>query len=356
MGNPKGSRKARVAVIGLGMGKYHVRNYQKYERSHVVAICDLDRTLLKDVAEEYNVPKMYTDIDEMLDASLDLDGVSIALPNYLHAPVTIKALGVGINVLSEKPMAMNAKQAEEMVSAARKNQRKLMVNLSYRFIGHCMALKELIEKGTIGDTYFCKSIWHRRRGGIPKPGSWFGIKSLSGGGPLIDLGVHRLDLALWFMGYPRATSVSASTYEHVGRRLASEAGVEFDVEDLAAAFIRLENGATLILETSWDGYSEKKEDMVTQIYGTKGGVIQRNVGEGYDFEAKMFTEEDGILIESRILEAGRKRSKNAMEHFADCILDDEEPIATGEQSLKCMRVIDVIYLSAKEGREVQLSL
>ena len=350
-----GNKKARMGVIGLGMGKYHIRNYQKYERSHVVAVCDIDKTLLKDVAEEYNIPSTYTDIDQMLDASLDLDGVSIALPNYLHAPVTIKALDKGINVLCEKPMAMNAKEAEEMVSAARRKKKKLMVNFVYRFIDHCVALKELIEKGTIGDIYYCKSIWHRRRGGIPKPGSWFGIKSLSGGGPLIDIGVHRLDLALWLMGYPRAISVSASTYEHIGRRLASDTGAEFDVEDLASAFIRLENGATLIVETSWDGYSEKKEDMVTQIYGTKGGVIQRNVGEGYDFEARMFTEEDGILMESRILEAGKKRSKNPMEHFVDCILDDTEPIATGEQGLECMRIIDAIYLSAKEGREIQLS-
>ena len=173
---------------------------------------------------------------------------------------------------------------------------------------------------------------------------------------MIDLGVHRLDLALWFMGYPRAVSVSASTYEHLGCKLASEAGLEFDVEDLAAAFIRLQNGATLILETSWDGYSEKKEDMVTQIYGTKGGVIQRNVGEGYDFEAKMFTEENGILMESRTLGVGKKRSKNSMEHFVDCILDDQEPIATGEQGFECMRIIDAIYLSAEKGREVQLSL
>ena len=196
------SKKARMGVIGLGMGKYHVRNYQRYERSHVVALCDKNKALLKDVAEEFSIPNVYTDIDEMLDAHLDLDGVSVALPNHLHAPVTIKVLDKGINVLCEKPMAMNAKEAEEMLSAARKNKKKLMINFSYRFIDHCVALKELIEKGTIGEIYFCKSIWHRRRGGVPKPGSWFGIKSRSGGGPLIDLGVHRLDLALWFMGYP----------------------------------------------------------------------------------------------------------------------------------------------------------
>ena len=112
------SKKARMGVIGLGMGKYHVRNYQRYERSHVVALCDKNKALLKDVAEEFSIPNVYTDIDEMLDAHLDLDGVSVALPNHLHAPVTIKVLDKGINVLCEKPMAMNAKEAEEMLSAA----------------------------------------------------------------------------------------------------------------------------------------------------------------------------------------------------------------------------------------------
>jgi predicted dehydrogenase len=348
------NKMARMGVIGLGMGKYHLQGYQAYERSKVVAVCDLNEVLLRKVAEENNVPNTFTNIDEMLDASLNLDGISVALPNFLHAPVSIKGLNKGINVLCEKPMAMNAQEAEEMLKAARKNSKKLMINFSYRFIDHCQALKELMEKGTIGEIYYCRSAWHRRRGGIPKFGGWFGIKSLSGGGPLIDLGVHRLDLALWLMGYPRAVSVSASTYSYIGQRLASEAGAKFDVEDLAAVFIRLENGATLILESSWDGYSEKREDMVTQIFGTKGGIIQRNVAKGYSFEAKIFTEENGILRESRIL--GRKeRTKNAMEHFVDCVLDDKEPMATGEQGLECMKILDAIYQSAEKGKEIILT-
>jgi len=348
-----GKGKARMGVIGLGMGKNHVKNYQKYERCKVVALCDSNRALLKSVAQECNVSRAYTSIDKMLNAPLNLDGVSIALPNYLHAPVTIQALNKGINVLCKKPMAMNAQEAQEMVSAAKKNKRKLTINFGYRFTDLCTALKEIISKGTLGDIYYCRSIWHRRRGGIPKMGSWFGIKSTSGGGPMIDLGVHRLDLALWFMGYPQAKTVSAGTYAYIGRRLAAETGTKFDVEDLAVAFIRLENGASMILETSWEGYSEKKEDMVTQLYGTKGGVIQRNIAEGYSFEAKMFTEEDGVLKESIIL--GAKRTKNAMEHFVDCILDDLEPITPGEQGVECMKILDAIYLSAEKGGEIALT-
>jgi predicted dehydrogenase len=347
------TKKARIGIIGLGMGKYHLRNYQAYERCEVVAMCDNNEALLRSISKEFNVPHVYSSIDEMLDAPLNLDGVSVALPNYLHAPVTIKALKKGLHVLCEKPMAMNAQEAEAMLAEARKDKRKLMINFSYRFIDHCMALKELIGKGTIGDVYYCRSVWHRRRGGIPKFGGWFGIKNLSGGGPLIDLGVHRLDLALWLMNYPHAVFVSASTYGLIGEKLASESKAKFDVEDLAAAFIRLQNGATMILETSWDGYSEKREDMDTQILGTKGGVIQRNIGESYNFEAKVFTEEDGILRDSLIL--GRKeKTKNAMENFVDCILDDKEPIATGEQGLECMRILDAIYLSAKKGKEITL--
>ncbi len=348
-------KKARIGVIGLGMGRTHLRSYRDYTRSEVIAICDKDKTLLKSIANEYKVPHVYTDINEMLDAPLDLDGVSVALPNYLHASTAIKVLSQGINVLCEKPMAMNAEEASRMVAAAKKNGKRLMINFNQRFTDHSMYLKRMVEKGTIGDIYYCRTAWHRRRGGIPRFGGWFGIKEMSGGGPLIDIGVHRLDLALWFIGYPHAVSVSSSTYSCLGHRLAEEAGVKFDVEDLAAAFIRLENGATLVLETSWDGYSEKREDMVTHLFGTKGGIIQRNIGETYNFEAKVFTEDEGMLKETVLLGSVGRATKNSMMHFVDCILDDEEPIATGEQGLEIMKIIDAIYLSAKQGREIQLS-
>jgi len=346
--------KARMGVIGLGIGRNHLKSYQEYSRSEVVAICDKNKDLLSRLSKEYNVPNTFTDIDEMLDASLDLDGISIALPNYLHAPVTIKALNRGLHVLCEKPMAMNAKEAKGMVSAAKRNKKKLMINFNNRFIDHNQALKKFIDNGGIGKIYYCRTVWHRRRG-IPKLGSWFGIKALSGGGPLIDLGVHRLDLAMWFMKYPQVKSVSASTYGHLGRKIASERGVKFDVEDLAAAFLRLENDATLILETSWDSYSEKKEDMMTQILGTRGGIIQRNVSEGYEFEAKIFSEIAGAQTSCTILKDGTGITKDSMKHFVDCILDDKVPLATGEEGLENMRIIDAIQLSAQKNREIRLT-
>ena len=153
------TKKARIGIIGLGMGKYHLRNYQAYERCEVVAICDNNESLLRSISKEFNVPHVYSSIDEMLDAPLNLNGVSVALPNYLHAPVTMKALKKGLHVLCEKPMAMNAQEAESMLVEARKDKKKLMINFSYRFIDHCMALKELIGKGIIGDVYYCR--WPR---------------------------------------------------------------------------------------------------------------------------------------------------------------------------------------------------
>jgi predicted dehydrogenase len=248
-------------------------------------------------------------------------------------------------------MALNAREAYQMVQAAKKAKKKLMINFSFRFADHCIDLKNIIDRGDIGRIYYCRSIWHRLKG-IPAPGSWFSKKSLSGGGPLIDIGVHRLDLALWLMGYPKAKTISASTFNHIGRKFGKKTGLEFTVEDLALAFIRLENDATLILETSWDAYSQRREDMITQIYGTKGGIVQRNV-EGYKFEARIVTEEGGILRESLILD-GYKKNTNSMQHFVDCILDNKEPISSGEQGYENMRIIDGIYMSAKKGKEIKI--
>jgi predicted dehydrogenase len=345
-------KKINLGVIGLGVGVGHLRSYQEYSSSKVVAICDKNKDLLKKVSKEYKVSSTFTDIDEMLDASLNLDAVSIALPNYLHAPVTIKALNHGLHVLCEKPMAMNAKEAEDMVSAAKKNKKKLMIDFSYRFIDHNIALKKFIDNDGIGEIYYCYTACHRRCG-IPNIGSWFGIKAFSGGGSLIDLGVHRLDLAMWFMNYPKVISVLARTFDFLGKRIASEKRVKFDVEDLAVAFLILENNIILMLEASWDGYFEKKENMVTQILGTKGGIIQKNVNEGYEFEAKICSEIAGCQINSTIFDA-KNVTKDAMKYFVDSIVYDKDPIVTAEEGLENMRIIDAIYKSAENNTQINI--
>jgi predicted dehydrogenase len=344
----KQKMQTRIGVIGLGMGRHHAKAYQENPQAVLVTICDQNQELLTEYQAIYPLAKAYTDYKEML-AVGGLDAVSVAVPNFLHATIVIAALQAGVHVLCEKPMALNAAEAEEMLKASKTTGRKLMIHFNYRFSPQSQFLKRYVNEGHLGQIYYAKTHWLRAFG-IPKLGGWFGIKELSGGGPLIDLGVHRLDLAMWLMGYPHAVSVSAYTTSLLGARIARDAGVKYNCEDLATALIRLDNGAAINLEVSFAGGTDKAEDMVTGIYGTNGAVIQRNRGEGYDFEGITLQNVAGTL--SQISPKFLTRCPSAIDHFVDCVVNDHEPEASAENGLEMMRIIDAIYHSAAEGHEV----
>jgi predicted dehydrogenase len=348
--------RVNVAVIGLGMGRHHLKDYHANPRSRAVAICDVDTSRLAQFAAECRIPQenCFTDYRRLLAAArrLELDAASVALPNALHAPVSIAALNAGLHVLCEKPMAMNVRQAQAMLHAARRNRRRLMINFSYRFMPQTQSLKSYIAGGAIGEVYYGRTAWYRRRG-LPGLGGWFGQKALSGGGPIIDLGVHRIDMAMWLMGSPKPAAVSASTYNVIGARVAREQGKAFDVEDIGGAFIRFEGGATLIAEASWAGFTQKREEMITQLLGTKGGILQSNVNETYEFDARIFTEHDGALWESK-LQQGLATCPTAYQEFVNAILEGRESIAPGEHGLAVQQILDAIYKSAATGREVRI--
>jgi predicted dehydrogenase len=353
----KRSKKLKVAVIGLGMGRGHLKSYREYGRSEPVAICDVNTDRLGEQGESAGISPdgRYTDYKKLFrDAKeLGLGAVSVALPNALHAPVTVAACKAGLHVLCEKPMATTARDARRMIRAARDARKKLMINFSFRFTDQSQALKRLVDSGAVGEIYYGRTVWHRRRG-LPGFGGWFGQKELSGGGPIIDLGVHRLDLALWLMGTPQPVTVSASTYGAIGPALAKKQRKTFDVEDLGAAFVRFDNGATLILEASWAGFSEKKEDMVTQLWGRDGGIIQRNLEQGYTFEALAYSERDGALWESR-LQQPLEKAPSAYRAFVDAVLDGTPLPAPAEHGLQVQLILDAVYKSASQGREVKIS-
>ena len=343
--------RIRVGVIGLGMGRHHVSSFQNHPNAEVVAISDLDTDRLQEIGDKNGVEKRYTSSEEMLSQET-LDVVSIATPNKLHKPLTIAALEAGCHVLCEKPMAMNAGEAREMLAAAEKAGKRIMINFSYRFSEQSQALKDRVDAGELGDVYFARTIWHRRRG-LPRFGGWFGKKALSGGGPLIDLGVHRLDLALWLMGYPKPVWVMGSAYNPIATRLAQEQSVEYDVEDLAVAMIKFSNGATLELEASWAAHIQEREMMETRLFGTQGGLVQRNLNETYEFEAEMYMDRDGAQYDMK-LHAPRRSSQNAMSHFVDAIIHDTPHTATGQEGLLVMQILDAIYESASKGEPVRI--
>lgn len=345
------AKDLKFGVIGLGMGRHHLKCLVEHPGVTVPAICDVNAATLAAFQKEYQIKTGYADAEKMI-AQEKLDGVVIATPNKFHAPLTIAAFEKNMHVLCEKPLAMNTGEALQMLAASKMAGKKFMINLSYRFTPAAHALKRQIEVGKLGEIYFARTVWHRRRG-IPGFGGWFSTKALSGGGPLIDLGVHRIDLALWLMGAPKIKSVSASNFNFLGTALAQNAGKVYDVEDLAVAFLRMENGAVMNVEISWAINRQEKEYMQTRIYGTLGGAVHENIGESYDFRAKVFTEEGGFFV-SKEFDDGPKVIENPVDHFVNCILNDTTPLATGEDGVRMMQILDGIYKSAELQQEIRI--
>ena len=341
--------KVRVGVIGLGMGRAHLAGYQSCPDCKIVAICDMDKGRLASAGDEFEVEERFTRIEEML-AMKDLEAVSVALPNYLHCPITVQALRAGKHVLCEKPMAMTVEEAETMVKTAGDLGKKLMIHFNYRFTPPAQALKRYVDGGDLGEIYFVRTGWHRRRG-VPGMGSWFTNVKLSGGGPLIDLGVHRLDLALWLMGNPEPVEVFGQTFARFGPQMAEQQGLEYTVEDLACGLVKLANGAAIAVEVSWAGNSEKAEDMYTVLWGDRGGAEQRNVGEGYEPGLKLYRERFGVTED-----VTPKRFPSAPEgpqaHFVHCIQNDTEPMASGRHGLQIQKILNGLYESARVGHSV----
>ena len=346
-------KKLKVGVIGLGMGGAHINGFRTHPDVEVVAVADSDPTRLEQRGKkEFNIPNCYLSAEEMLKKE-KLDVVSVVTPNKFHRPLTIAALEAGAHVLCEKPMAMNAKEARDMNAAAKKAKKRLMINFSFRFSPQSYAMKREVESGILGEIYFARTVWHRRRG-LPGFGGWFGQKALSGGGPLIDLGVHRLDLALWLMGYPKPAWAISGTYNPIATRLAKEQNKKYDVEDFAAAMIKFQNGAILELEASWAANIKEREHMETRLLGKKGGLLQRNLNEGYEFDAEFFIESNGCQYDMK-LHPPVPAAHCSMYHFADSILNNKPNIATGEEGLVVMEILDAIYKSAKEGKPVKFT-
>ena len=344
-------KKLRAGVIGLGMGMAHVAGYRGHPDVEVISIADTDKDRLSTRGRELQIASQYTDPLEMLRKE-KLDVVSVATPNKFHLPLTIAALKAGCHVLCEKPMAMNAAEGRRMVAMADRVNRRLMINFSYRFNDQSYAMKKAVESGMLGEVYYARTVWNRRRG-LPGFGRWFGQKALSGGGPLIDLGVHRLDLALWLMNYPKPLWVMGGTYNPIATRLAREQNKEYDVEDFAAAMVRFDNGAMLALEASWAANIKAPEEMETRLLGTKAGLVQKNVNEGYQWEAEIYLEQDGCQFDMK-LHPPVPQAKGAMVHFADSILANTPHIATGEEGLMVMQILDAIYASADRRAPVRI--
>ncbi|CAM4330060.1 Gfo/Idh/MocA family oxidoreductase [Paenibacillus alkaliterrae] len=352
-------KRLKLGIIGAGgIFKYvHGPAWEAHKEVEFTAVCDVNRERAEEAAKQFNIPHVYTDYQQLLKHE-EIDIVDICTPNLYHSPYSVAALEAGKHVLCEKPDAVNVEEAVKMAAAAEKTGKTLIVMRNNRFSAAAQYMKQYIEQGHMGDIYTGRCGWLRRRG-IPGKGGWFTTKELSGGGPLIDLGVHFIDLSVWLMGNPRPVSVVGATYtkfagSDISDSVHSQFGEKmndgtFDVEDLATGFIRFENGATLQLEFSWASNIEE-EVTFYELRGTKAGATFKNG------KLKLITEVEGKLwnVDPEISNHHIGDHTGNIHHFIDVVQGREQPIFRPEHGVDMIKILSAIYESARTGHEVRL--
>ncbi len=351
-------KKLKVGIIGAGnISKYHIDAYRKNPDVELYALCDINESRLKMMGEKYGVSRLFTDKDEMLKLD-ELDAVSVCTWNSEHAPATIAALNAGKHVLCEKPMATNVEDAIKMKEAAEKNGKLLMIGFVRRFGNDCDIVRDFNSVDYLGDIYYAKATYLRRNG---NPGGWFGDMSRSGGGPMIDLGVHVIDFTRFVMGNPKPVSVYAATFKKLFDRSNLKTSKEYlsagkgekdicDVEDLATAMVRYDNGSVLSIEASFS-LNIKNDQGKIEFFGTKGGAK-------LEPELELYTEVNGYMADVNLAAKTALEFnglfENEINHFTDCILNGTECISPAKDGIEIMEILMAIYESAKTGHEVIL--
>ncbi|MCZ6634757.1 MAG: Gfo/Idh/MocA family oxidoreductase [bacterium] len=349
--------KLKVGVIGVGgIARTHIPGWKASEHAEIVAGSDINEDVLNAWGKEHDITQLATDPEDLFN-NPDIDIIDVCTPNNYHAPLTIAALEAGKHVICEKPLAPHPDLVKDMIAARNNSGKMLMTAQHFRFSGKSKAMKAELDTGALGDIYHARS-WMLRRAAAPTtPG--FIQKQHSGGGPCIDIGVHILDLTLWFMGNPRPVTVTGvaraelahqkGAFSTWGGPIPSEI---FDVEDFASAFIRFENGAILILEVSWLlHHNIRGEDMQMWLYGTKGGghwphceIYQTNYDTQQHYNRTLQNTNDRL----------EPHAQECVEFARAIVKGDPSPVPP-EQSMQVMAILDGIYRSQEAGGEVNIS-
>jgi len=349
----EGDKKLRYGFIGAGgIASAHMKELALRKDVEMVAMADPNTEAMANYASKFGIPNSFTDWREML-SKVKLDAVSICTPNKLHAECAIGALEAGCDVLCEKPLAGSAEEGQAMIDAAEKLGRKLVIGFQYRFSPKTQFLRKAADNGQFGKILYV-SVKALRRRGIPNWGV-FGRKELQGGGPLIDIGVHVLEMAHYTMGSPTPISACADMFTYLGNKPSDTIESNwkgwdyktYNVEDLAVGRIRFDNGAVIHVESSFAAHIEKNE-WNFQLMGEKGGAT-------WD-PAKIFRDEDGHMVDKNPgWLAEDKLFNRKMNNFVDHILYDEPTLAPGRDGLAVQKMIDAMYRSAaKNGAEVKI--
>jgi len=344
--------KIKIAIVGTGsiaQGS-HLPSYAKMDDIEIVSVADIDYEKAKTVAEKYNIPKAFDSVEALLEGS-DPDIVDVCVWPAAHAEVTITAANAGKNVICEKPTCDSIEKALAMRDAVRKNNVNFMLATPLRYMPAATYIRERVDAGDFGEVFYGKTAYVRQRG---IPGGWFSCKKYAGGGPILDVGVHRIDLAWYCMGCPKPVSVSATASYRIGDyRDENRSGWNgadvpdyvFNTEDSSHGFIRFENGASLYFETSWSfngpGYN------FTQIAGDKAGATVDPL--------KIYRGNGREIIEETPEVTGRGYFDIELSHFVDCVRNDKVPCSDIEQAVMLEAILDGIYKSADAGCEIKLN-
>ncbi|OGV58987.1 MAG: hypothetical protein A2X49_14925 [Lentisphaerae bacterium GWF2_52_8] len=351
-------KKLKLGIIGLGaIGKVHSDAYVANSKdAEIFAICDAMPERVKEQGEKLGVKNTFTDYKKLL--ASDVDAVSICTGNTTHMEIAVAAFKAGKHVLVEKPMAMNAVQAAKIVEAATKSRKTLQIGMVWRQSAEARLVRKYVEDGVLGNIYHMRAVMIRRRG-IPGLGGWFTTKAQSGGGPLIDIGVHWFDIAMHLSGHWNPSSVSATCSGRFGSKMRDYKYVGmwagppnfngvFDVEDHAMGMVRFGSKATMAFEISWAANAE--EEMYVDLLGDKGGVRLFN-GK----PLKLLTEFNGNIadVNPQYADNENRFHLQAQKFIAAC-RGECPPAATGKEGLTNMKLIDAVYASSKAGREVKI--
>ena len=338
----------KIGVIGLGnIGFAHAQRVHSIRGVELAAGADLREEILQKFEDNFGKPG-YKEYNKIIENE-DIDGVIIALPNFLHAKVAIEALKSGKHVLVEKPPALNYRETKRMVEEASRSGRVLLLGMVNRFYEPVKDVKRVIESGKLGKPYYGRTCW-LRTSGIPGWGSWFTMRDKAGSGPVFDIGVHMLDMILWSLHYPKPKAVAAYSWSIFGpeKRGLSNWGTiipqgAFDVEDGAVALLHLK-GISIMMEVSWAGYEEEGKH-IFEVLCSRGGIKA-------DLRRGIVEERSGKLSKRRTVIRRYRRQDILLRedrHFVRCIKGLEEPITTPDEILTLQRILDGIIEAADKG-------
>lgn len=348
----------KVGVIGGGsISEFHINPYIANEDAELIALCDSNEQRLALAGEKYGVTNLYNNYIDLLQ-NKDVDAVSICTWNNTHAEMAIAALEAGKHVLVEKPLSLTVEEALAVEEAVKKSGKQLQVGFVRRHGSNTKLLKQFIDQDELGEIYYAKASCIRRLG---NPGGWFSNRSKSGGGPLLDLGVHMIDICWYLMGKPRPVSVSGNAYSKLGNRsnienLSFYKAADYDstlndVEDLANALIRFENGASLYVDVSFTLHA-KEDELYVKLFGDKGGAE-------IEPELVMVTEKNNTILNmtpqiDNLSFDFVSAFTNEINHFIECCLDGKETLAPVEDGVQVMKMLNAVYESANTGKEIYL--